>query len=347
MFPVKTILAVDGGASKVDVALVDMDGNVLSAIRRRGRFNFGLGSNGSFDGLARAISDATRGGVPALGVFCLAGADLALDDRRIEAQLVGQRWTRRTLIRNDTFAVLRAGTDRKWGVAVVCGTGMNCAGVGPDGRSVRFPSFGELSGDRAHGGGWLGRTALGVAIRARDGRGPKTRLEQTVPAYFGMSRPHAVMEAVYVGKLGSARLSELAPLVFKAAAAGDEVAQGLIDEMADEIVATASAAIRRLHLTRSDVDVVLGGGVLRAADGKLLGRIRAGIAAVAPHAQVVQLGAPPIVGAALIGLDALKASTKAHARVRDSLTHTRLRRTRSTTAAGEARTSAAEKRKTR
>jgi len=259
MFPVKTVLAVDGGASKVDVALVDVDGNVLAAIRRRGRFNFGLGSNGSFDGLARAITDATRGGVPGLGVYCLAGADLALDDRRIEALLLGQGWTRRTLVRNDTFAVLRAGTDRKWGVAVVCGTGMNCAGVAPDGSSVRFPSFGELSGDRAHGGGWLGRTALGVAIRARDGRGPRTRLEQMVPAYFGMARPHAVMEAVYVGKLGSARLSELAPLVFKAAAAGDQVAQGLIAEMADEIVARANAAIRRLHLTRSEVYVVLGG----------------------------------------------------------------------------------------
>jgi len=196
---------------------------------------------------------------------------------------------------------------------------MNCAGVAPDGSSVRFPSFGELSGDRAHGGGWLGRTALGVAIRARDGRGPRTRLEQMVPAYFGMARPHAVMEAVYVGKLGSARLSELAPLVFKAAAAGDQVAQGLIAEMADEIVATANAAIRRLHLTRSDVDVVLGGGVLRAADERLLGRIRQGIAAVAPRAQVVHLDAPPIVGAALIGLDALRATLGARLRVRKAL----------------------------
>lgn len=325
-FPDKapSILAVDGGASKVDVALIDLEGNVHSAVRRHGRFNFGLGSNGSFDGLAGAVHAATDGHVPGLGVFCVAGADLALDDRRIEAQLVGQGWTRRTVVRNDTFAVLRAGTDRKWGVAIVCGTGMNCAAVGPTGRSVRFPSFGELSGDRAHGGGWLGRTALGVAIRARDGRGPRTVLEGLVPAYFGMSRPHAVMEAVYVGTLNVLRLAELAPLVFKAARAKDEVAQDMIDEMADEIVITANAAIRRLRLTRSDVQVVLGGGVLRAADKKLLGRIREGIVALAPRAQIVQLEAPPILGAGLIGLDLMKAPAAARQRLRRSLTHSRL-----------------------
>ena len=323
-FPVETVLAVDGGASKADVALVDVEGRVHAAVRRRGRYNFGLGSNGSLDGLARAVEAVAAGTAATVGVFCLAGADLPLDDRRIIAELARHEWARRTIVRNDTFAVLRAGTDRKWGVAVVCGTGMNCAGVAPDGRSVRFPSFGELSGDRAHGGGWLGRSALGAAIRARDGRGPRTLLEQLVPAYFGMSRPTAVMEAVYVGKLSDSRLNEVAPLVFKAAAEKDRVAQQMIDEMADEIVANAGAAIRRLHLSRSDVHVVLGGGVLRAAGPDLLERISAGIRASAPRAEVRRLEAPPLVGAALIGLDALRASPQARQRLRAKLTHRRL-----------------------
>ena len=320
MFPVKSILAIDGGASKVDVAIVDVEGNVHATVRRRARFNFGLGSNGSLEGPARAIKTATGGRVARLGVYCLAGADLPIDDRRIAAEVEGLGWSRKSIIRNDTFAVMRAGTDRTWGVAVVCGTGMNCAGVGPDGRSVRFPSFGELSGDRAHGGGWLGRAALGAAIRARDGRGPRTMLEKSVPAHFGMARPTAVMEAVYVGSLANARLSGLAPLVLKAAAAGDAVAQELIDEMTKEIVVTANAAIRRLRLTRSDVHVVLGGGVLRAMDAAGIARITAGIQKAAPAAVIMQLEAPPVLGAALIGLDELGASEAARDRLRRSLT---------------------------
>ncbi len=320
MFPVKSILAVDGGASKVDVALLDPDGNLHAKVRRRGRFNFGLGSNGSLDGLARAIKEATGGAVAALGVYCLAGADLPLDDRRIAAEVEGLGWSRKTLVRNDTFAVLRAGTDRTWGVAVVCGTGMNCAGLGPDGRSVRFPSFGELSGDRAHGGGWLGRSALGAAIRARDGRGPRTALESLVPAYFGVSRPTAVMEAIYVGRMPNDRLSELSPIALKAAADGDEVARDLIDKMIEEIVVTANAAIKRLRLTQRDVHVVLGGGVLRAMDVSLIARITEGIRAVAPAAVIMQLAAPPVLGAALIGLDEVGASEAARSRVRKALT---------------------------
>jgi hypothetical protein len=98
----------------------------------------------------------------------------------------------------------------------------------------------------------------------------------------------------------------------------------MLDEMADEIVVTAAAAIRRLHVTSRDVHVVLGGGVFRSRDSLLMSRIRTGIAAVAPKAQIRRLEAPPVLGAALIGLDHIKAGPAAEARLRSSLTHKRL-----------------------
>ena len=324
----------DGGDSKADVALVDSLGRLLGATRRSGSAHFGLGHNGSLETLEEAIRsacadagiDATKRPIAGIGIFCVAGADLPIDDRRIAAELGERGWVARTVVRNDTFAMLRAGTDRGWGVAVVCGSGLNCAGVGPDGRVVRFPSFGELSGDRAHGGGWLGRSALGVAIRARDRRGPHTILERLVPAHFEMAGPTAVMEAVYLGKIDQGRLSELAPVAFAAAAQGDAVARGLIDELADEVVATANAAIRRLRVTARDVDVILGGGVFRSNDRRFMRRIAAGIAGVAPDAVIRKLVAPPVLGAALIGLDAVNATRPARARLRAALTHQRLAR---------------------
>lgn len=313
------------------MALLDVNGGVLAAVRRAGNHHFGLDRKGALESLVLAVGlVAARAGLDGqvpfadVGVYCVAGADLPMDDRRIAAQLEQMGWARRTIVRNDTFAVLRAGTDRRWGVAVVCGTGMNFAGVGPDGRSVRFPSFGELSGDRAHGGGWLGRAALGAAVRARDGRGPRTELERLVPAHFELARPTSVMEAVYVGRLDAGRLSELAPLVFQAAARGDAVALAMVDEMAEEIVVTVGAVIRRLGVSDRDVHVVLGGSVLRAGDRRLLGRIRAGIAELAPKAVIRLLEAPPLLGAALIGLDEAHAGSAARQRLRRSLTQRRL-----------------------
>jgi len=119
---------------------------------------------------------------------------------------------------------------------------------------------------------------------------------------------------------------ELAPVVFKAASHGDEVARGLIEELADEVVATANAAIRRLRMASRTFEVILGGGVFRSRDGRLLARIRKGITAVAPHAEMRRLDSPPVLGAALLGLDQARAGKAAHARLRRQLTEARLRR---------------------
>ena len=330
------LLAVDGGDSKTDVVVADRAGKLLGAARLAGSSHLGLGRETAVTALEQAIGRACAGAgidpqqrpIAETGVYCLAGADLPIDHRRIAGELAGHRWTARNLVRNDTFAVLRAGTDRGWGVGVVCGTGLNCSGIGPDGRIVRFAALGELSGDLAAGGGWLGRRALGVAVRARDGRGPRTVLEQLVPTHFRMASPAAVMEAIYVGRLDARELLSLPPLVFKAASQGDRVAQQMLDEVADEVVGMATATIRRLRVASKDVEVILGGGIFRSEDGAFVDRIRDGIRAVATSARITRLEAPPVLGAALMGLDELQATGPARARLRGALTHARMRRIR-------------------
>jgi N-acetylglucosamine kinase-like BadF-type ATPase len=258
-----------------------------------------------------------------LGMFCVAGADLPVDHRRITRGVGRRGWAARDVVRNDTFAVLRAGTDRGWGVAVVCGSGMNCTGVGPDGRVFRFPAMGAISGD--WGGGYdVGEAALWHAIRAEDGRGERTSLRRAVPARFGFRRPSQLMRAIYLGTLHGAALRELAPVVFDEAVAGDAIAGSIADRQADEIVRMAVTAIRRLRLADRDPDVVLGGGVVRGGPPGFLRRIEQGVLAAAPAASIVRLTTPPIVGAALLGLDEVGASPAARARTRDALTHDRL-----------------------
>jgi N-acetylglucosamine kinase-like BadF-type ATPase len=149
---------------------------------------------------------------------------------------------------------------------------------------------------------------LSAAIRGRDGRGPRTTLERLVPRHFGLAQPSAVTRALYTGKLRERRLAELSPVVFDAAIAGDDVARSIVDRVADELVAMARALIRRLHMTRLDPDIVLGGGVFRTTDRVFFDRIERGVRDVAPQARLVKLHAPPVVGAALIGLDTLRGS---------------------------------------
>jgi N-acetylglucosamine kinase-like BadF-type ATPase len=326
------VLAVDGGGSKTDVAIVSAKGDVLGVARGPTCSHELVGLGGVVGALRPTVDAALRqagiaadnGPVADVGAFALSGADLPSDDRRLLRVLRTAEWAGSELVANDTFAVLRAGTDRGWGIGVVCGSGINCTGVGPDGRTVRFPAVGEFPG-AADGGGWIGEMGLGAAVRGRDGRGQRTVLERTVPAHFGVHRPWSVLEGIRNGLIARDRIVlELPPLVFAAAANGDAVARSIVDALADEVVTMVVASLRRLRLLRTEVDVTLGGGVFRAEDPAFVTRIRAGVCETAPNARVAVLDGPPVVGAALLGLDHAGARDGAAARLRGQLTTARM-----------------------
>lgn len=326
------ILAVDGGNSKTDVALVGADGSLLGVARVGPGSYHAVGMRRMVETIRAGVrAAALEGGLdpaavtPAVGVYCLAGADLPLDDRRLARALGRAGLGATTIVRNDAFAGLRAGTSEGWGVAIVCGYGMNCVGVGPGGRSVRFPALGRLSGDEG-GGGDLAVRALGAAIRGRDGRGPRTALERLVPDRFGLRRPADVIAALHAGRLDEAALASLAPIVFEAAAGGDRVARGIADWQADELVLIGTSAIRRLGLSRRPVEVVLLGSVWQTDDREFHDRVRTGLLAVAPRAVLRRLDAPPVLGAALLGADRLGLGSAATARLAAALTASRLER---------------------
>ena len=318
------VLAVDGGASKTDVWVVAGDGAILGRARGGGSNHQFSGLDGAMDALDQAIGDAlAAAGVggpdhPAVptGVYCLAGVDLPVDEQRLHGAIKVRGWSSSDLVRNDTLAVLRAGARSGWGVGVVCGSGLNCAGLGPDGRIERFPSLAELSGDFTPGGSWLGVRALGLALRSRDGRGGPTTLTELVPAHFGLPDPEAVLTAVYTGALDYGRLFGLARVCLDAAAAGDAAAIEAAVLLADEVAVMVTAIIGRLGVEQDHVEVVLGGGVFDTAYTGFGERVESRVRAVAPQARFRRIEGSPVLGAALLGLDAIGAGPRAEARLR-------------------------------
>ncbi len=328
------VVAVDVGNSKTDVAVVARDGSVVAARRGPTVSHQQVGATDAAEGLGRLVGealasaglDAAHRPVAELVACSAAGADFPPDVRLLARGIRGLGLAPDEIVTNDCDAGLRAGASRSWGVCVICGSGINCLGRSPRGHEARFMALGELSGDWG-GGGAIGQAGLAAAVRAWDGRGPATVLRRTVPAHFGVASPGSVTVAMYRGRIPWERHREIAPLVFEAAAAGDLVAREVIDRQADEIVAWASAAIRRVRLGRLDPDVVLAGGVFRAEDQAFYARIEAGVRAAAPGARLVRLRVPPVVGAALIGLDRVLGGgtpPEVEARLRAELTDGRL-----------------------
>ncbi|MFD3473975.1 N-acetylglucosamine kinase [Streptomyces sp. NPDC058695] len=315
------VLAIDAGNSKTDVAVVAADGTVVGAARGGGFQPPKVGVEAAVDVLAEAVDRAlTEAGTTTVGHVsaCLANADLPVEERELAAELRARGWAASVDVRNDTFAVLRAGLlkdSEPRGVAVVCGAGINCAGMLPDGRTARFPAIGKISGDWGGGGG-LAEEALWYAARAEDGRGDATALMHSLPAHFGLPSMYALIEALHLGRIPVQRRHELTPVLFATAADGDPVARALIDRMGDEVVAMSVVALDRLGLLDEETPVLLGGSVLAARHPQLDERIREMLTARAPKAVPRVVTARPVLGAALLGLDAVGADEDVHARVR-------------------------------
>jgi N-acetylglucosamine kinase-like BadF-type ATPase len=325
------VLAVDGGNSKTDVALVAADGSVLATARGGGSNYQGVGLDRATQVLTSLVREvAEAAGLPSDRQVathtsaCLAGADLPSEEADLGKLVQSLGWSATSAVVNDTFAVLRAGLDdtfepgvrRHWGIGVVCGAGINCVGVAPDGATTRFLSLGQMSGDWG-GGGDLGMEALFWAVRAEDGRGPETELRQAVAAHFGFVRVEDVVIGMHFGKINPDEIRGLAPVVFEVASRGDQAARDLVLRQADEVCLMATVAAARLALTNSGARVVLGGSVLAARDPLLTTAITDRLSAELPGAEIRIADVPPITGAALLGLDHVGAPPSAAARLRE------------------------------
>jgi N-acetylglucosamine kinase-like BadF-type ATPase len=311
--PPVAVLAIDGGNSKTDVALVASDGRLLAQARGPGGNPQTIG----VDGTVGVIDDLVRRAAASAGIALhagapvathlaayLAGVDVPQEQSIMDAALRRTAWARSVAVDNDTFAIFRAGTHSHWGIGVVSGAGINAVGIGPDGRMVRFPAIGVLSGDWG-GGGDLSRLVLWHAIRDEDGRGEPTRLRQAVIDHFGTPTVRDAVIGLHLGELSPSERLGLTHVLFDVAADADPVAVGLVNRQAQEVALLVKSTMRQLDLEHTATDVVLGGGVLTSRNPLLMRFLDRWMEHEAPKAQVRINDVPAVTGAALLGLDHL------------------------------------------
>jgi len=308
------VVGVDGGNSKTDVVVADLTGRVLSRARGVGTQSPIGDAESAAAALASLVGVAKRAAglddVASAAVFYLANLDLADEEDVLSLALEPHAIASRMAFGNDTLAVLRAGTDQGWGVAVVLGTGINAIAMSPSGQIERFLGIGPESGDWGGGRG-LAIAGVGGAVRAEDGRGPATTLAQVLPAHFGFATAHELAVAIRRMTVPRARVLELTPLVLAAADDGDAVAESLIVRQGDEVATMAVALLRRIGRLNEETPLILGGGVAQGGSRLLLDTIRERLADAAPLAYIKVLDLPPVAGAVAAALDLAEADRTA------------------------------------
>lgn len=141
------------------------------------------------------------------------------------------------------------------GLALVAGTGAVALRITDRRTTTSVDGDGWLLGDDGSGF-WIGRSAVRAALRMADGRGPTTALAGSVGRALGVpvealpgdgdwSRAHREAYRMHVLPAVMAelpiRLARFAPLVVEAAGEKDAVAEGIIDEAADQLAHTVRA----------------------------------------------------------------------------------------------------------
>lgn len=304
------LIALDGGNSKTDVLLVEADGTVLARARSGSFAPHLIGAEAAVATFAGAV-EALRARHPDRTVRVIAGylanADLPEEEQAIADAIAAYDWAPDVVVRNDTLAMLRTGTDAPAGVAIVCGGGINAVGIGADGTTIRYPALGRITGD--WGGGYgIAKEVLWAASRFEDGRGAPTTLAADVAAHFGVATAVEVATGMHLGTIDRDRMHEIVPVLFRAASAGDATAQQLVAQQADEIALLATTTLRRLGVAADPIDVILGGGMITSRHPGIIDPITEKILSAAPGARIHVVDAAPITGSALLGLEELDRS---------------------------------------
>lgn len=301
----KHFLGIDVGASKTHALLADETGRCIGLGRAGGGNYQGVG----YDGLTRVLLESFTEALAAAGIerasiagagFGVAGYDFPSDHEPHMQSIAHLGLTCPIAIENDGANGLYAGATRGIGVNVTAGSSNNCRGRGPDGRTARIVGNGAMFGEFG-GGHEIVIRALQMVNYAWIKRGPQTALTGAMLAATGATGEMDLMEGLSNERYQLT--AAFAKVVFQLAMEGDAVAQDVLRWAGEELGWLAVAGIRQLGMENEDVEVVQSGSVFEG--GEIIAEpMRRLILQYVPRARILQLDAPPVVGAVVMGMTA-------------------------------------------
>lgn len=299
-------LGVDVGGTKTHALVTDESGQALG---------FATGGSGNwegvgYDGLTRVLLTVTAEALTNAGISIeqIAGAGMGIggfdwpSQRRAHLDAIRPLGLRCPLeIVNDAALGIRAGSSEGWGVSLVAGTGCNARGLSRDrqreGRAVG--GWSEWSGEYAGGYDIVARAMRAVAFEWLK-RGPATALTKVFLKQTGAKDLDELVEGLYL------RRYEFDPSlvlqVFETARLGDEQALDVMRWAGNQLAQIAIGVIRQLEMQQEAFEVILIGS-LHGVHPLLDGTLRETVLNAAPRARLIRLGAPPVVGAVLLGME--------------------------------------------
>ncbi len=254
-------------------------------------------AGGAWESAGKRMQPAAHAFLGCAGVK--SGIDLS--EIRALAEAAGLAAAGEVTVGNDLHNALAGGLCGRPGIALIAGTGTNCLGRDPQGKTFMCGGWGWLLDDEGGAFG-LALAAVRAVARAVDGRGRATSLLPAALAFFGVSEPNELLARFYVQKWTPAEVAEFAPVVTRHAAEGDAVAKTVLANGARALRELVAGTIIGLDFPKGPEVVLLGGCVRSGAPYQ--GLVEKEIRAACPGVKLVEPEGSPVEGAALNALQA-------------------------------------------
>ena len=263
-----TVLAIDGGGTKTEMAVVSYVGDIISHVR------FGPMNINNRDPneakkefikntviLKEQCPDAFQS---VTGVFAgIAGGS------RQEVQHFFHSLLRSELpgnvhieVNHDGFNALNAATLGGPGIVHIAGTGSFTFGLNANGEQARCGGWGWLT-DSAGSGVSLGKQSLKAVFDEHDGTGKKTKLTPLVLDYFNADSATDLVGRIYANGFNPSAVAGLAAILAQTAEQGDDIAKAIIQHDVQAMIQSIRTVGNKLFTDSSaPIFYALAGGVL-------------------------------------------------------------------------------------
>ncbi|WP_053075023.1 N-acetylglucosamine kinase [Ornithinibacillus californiensis] len=260
------VIGIDGGGTKTEVALADLDGNVL-VNQVYGATNPNTVTKQELKETFLHIFQDIEGKVPGSllqvsSVFAgISGAgskaSAALLEEIISPYLSSYT---RLKVEVDSINALYSGTFGKPGIVQICGTGSITYGINQKKEQDRVGGWGYLLGDE--GSGYeIGRKGIAAVLQYVDGRGPETKLVDLLYQHFQVTSGRELIDQVYQSESPRLVIAQVSKLVYQAYELKDQAAVEILRQTSKEIAYSIVTLHKKLFNQDEKVKVTLCGGL--------------------------------------------------------------------------------------
>lgn len=301
------VIGVDGGNTKTDYLLFDIEGNFIDGIRST-TCSHEAPSVGGFNGAYQIMNENIQKLLQkndlkiediASGVFGLAGVDAPFQKEALE-EVVRKIGFIHYQVVNDGFLGIKAASKTGTGVCSINGTGTVNVGIDEDGKWMQVGGIGYVAGDEG-GGSFLARAAVRLAFDECFRFGPKTKITEDVFSMYQIHSKNELSNAIVGQKIDSTYLIKS---LFKRANEQDFAAIQVLEKVGENMGRSIAGVIAEIHI-HEPIQIILAGSVWAKATNQYMQNKfeKTVLSLTKKTCEFILLKEPPVLGAVLWALE--------------------------------------------